>query len=632
MNAVTPYSYPLIGNPVVGSTASTVLTVDASGKLTNSVNLAYDGTTLGVVGNVKLNSGSTAAEQFLLAGRVGVGVPVPYLTPTTATKVIALDVFPNGAPSDFSSTTGVAWVDVCSSDIAADGTNYECLRMGKLTAGVSHVGSAKGGTGTVRDIVLQLNGGNVCINNTDTTLSRTGTAALATNGTFTATSLVASSTAPSVILTDTTASAKSLTIAVDANLADLRESAGASGSLMTLDLANNRIGFGTAAPSFPLHQAVTSTNLSGSALNFFTVLTPSPASDTTSSFTAFVASVETAATAVNYSTGAMVAITPRIFHFGSGTIADVRGCNLAVRNRSTGTMTQASGGIFGIQNESSGTITTAYCGYFQVPVQTGTVGTMYGCFVALLNDGTCTNAIGVSVATVGGGSAITTVVGVDVAAQTRGATNIGVRIALPSGGATANYALQLSDATGVAAGGITFGADATPTTLYRSAANTVKTDGSFVVGAKVTSYNGIATVSGGVPSELATIDTTGLTANVAAATLYVVPSSGAGMYRVSAYVVITTAGSISSTLPNVQVVYTDKDSNTSVTVDATPVLAAAGLGQTGALTANTVGSLSSGELAIYVKASTTIQYQTVNYASNIAGMTYALHVKLEAMG
>lgn len=63
------------------------------------------------------------------------------------------------------------------------------------------------------------------------------------------------STAPSIVLTDTTGSAKSLTIAVDANLAQFRESAGASGSLMVLDLANNRLGLGTAAPASMLHLA-----------------------------------------------------------------------------------------------------------------------------------------------------------------------------------------------------------------------------------------------------------------------------------------------------------------------------------------------------------------------------------------
>ena len=56
-------------------------------------------------------------------------------------------------------------------------------------------------------------------------------------------------TAPSLTFTDTTASAKSLTIAVDANLAQFRESAGASGSLLTLDLTNNYVGIGTAGPN-----------------------------------------------------------------------------------------------------------------------------------------------------------------------------------------------------------------------------------------------------------------------------------------------------------------------------------------------------------------------------------------------
>jgi hypothetical protein len=130
---------------------------------------------------------------------------------------------------------------------------------------------------------------------------------------------------------------------------------------------------------------------------------------------------------------------------------------------------------------------------------------------------------------------------------------------------------------------------------------------------------------------MAKIDTAGLTANVGASTLFVVPSTGEGLYRISAYVVETVAGSVTSNLPNVQIIYTDKDSNVSITIDATPVLGVAGIGQTGALNANTVGTASSGVIVIYVKASTTIQYQTVNYASNLAGMTYALHIRLELM-
>ena len=158
-----------------------------------------------------------------------------------------------------------------------------------------------------------------------------------------------------------------------------------------------------------------------------------------------------------------------------------------------------------------------------------------------------------------------------------------------------------------------------------------KAGGVTTYGTKVTPYNNIATVSNGVPAEYATIDSTGLTANVAASTLYAVPAAGVGMYRVSAYVVETTAGSLSSTLPNVQIVYNDRDTAGSITIDATPILGIAGIGQTGALTANTIGTASSGVIVISVTANTTIQYQTVNYASNLAGMAYALHIKLEAL-
>jgi hypothetical protein len=141
----------------------------------------------------------------------------------------------------------------------------------------------------------------------------------------------------------------------------------------------------------------------------------------------------------------------------------------------------------------------------------------------------------------------------------------------------------------------------------------------------------IDAASVGAPGEMAKIDSTGLTANVAASTLYAVPATGEGFYRVNAYVVETVAGSVSSVLPNVQIIYTDKDSNVSVTIDATPILGAAGLGQTGALNANAGGTVSSGVIVIYVKASTTIQYSTSNYASVAAGMTYALRIRLELL-
>ena len=77
-----------------------------------------------------------------------------------------------------------------------------------------------------------------------------------------------SGTAPSVSLTDTTASAKSLTAIVDANIAQLRETAGASGSLLNLDLTNNRLGLGTTAPSHVAEVANNSGNTGIAASNY----------------------------------------------------------------------------------------------------------------------------------------------------------------------------------------------------------------------------------------------------------------------------------------------------------------------------------------------------------------------------
>jgi hypothetical protein len=117
-------------------------------------------------GKIRLNSGTKGAEAFNLSGRIGVGIPVPYFTPTTANSVIAFDVYPKGTPSNFSANTGVTWFDLCSTDVNLFGSNYECLRMGKFASGDAHISSAKGGSGVVRNLDLQINGGRVGIGTT----------------------------------------------------------------------------------------------------------------------------------------------------------------------------------------------------------------------------------------------------------------------------------------------------------------------------------------------------------------------------------------------------------------------------------------------------------------------------------
>src|SRR3990167_3373332 len=64
--------------------------------------------------------------------------------------------------------------------------------------------------------------------------------------------LTITNTAPKLTFVDSTASAKDLTIAVDGDKAQLREDAGAAGSLLVLDLANNRVGVATASPTVAL--------------------------------------------------------------------------------------------------------------------------------------------------------------------------------------------------------------------------------------------------------------------------------------------------------------------------------------------------------------------------------------------
>ena len=81
---------------------------------------------------------------------------------------------------------------------------------------------------------------------------------------------------------------------------------------------------------------------------------------------------------------------------------------------------------------------------------------------------------------------ITRQIGLDVEALTGGTTDIGVRLAKAD-----TYTLQLSDTGGTAAGGITFGSDVN---LYRSAANTLKTDDNLIVAAAGTVANSVATI------------------------------------------------------------------------------------------------------------------------------------------
>lgn len=119
------------------------------------------------------------------------------------------------------------------------------------------------------------------------------------------------------------------------------------------------------------------------------------------------------------------------------------------------------------------------------------------------------------------------------------------------------------------------------------------------------------------------IDLTGQGANIAATTL--LAAAPAGIYRISIHVQLTTPAGTSSTFPDVQIIYTEGDSGVSHTLTL--------LGsQQVAATTNTTAVFSTTTFVLNVSGATTIQYATVNYASNAGGaMKYSLHIRTESL-
>lgn len=143
----------------------------------------------------------------------------------------------------------------------------------------------------------------------------------------------------------------------------------------------------------------------------------------------------------------------------------------------------------------------------------------------------------------------------------------------------------------------------------------------------ITNYNGIATVSGGVPSEVATVDLTSQTAAVGTTTLYAV--TVAGQFRLHWNAKVTTVAGTSSTLGALTIVYTDPD-GVAVTITATAFAPSGATGTTNAGNA-TNSALYGIPILINAKAATNITY-AMAYASNAANvMNYNLHIKLEAL-
>lgn len=128
--------------PVTGTGAAGRVAFWSSGSvLTSNGGLYFDAvntrlgigtgspsTTLHVVGIFR--TGETSARSFELQTRDALtDFPVPCVRPSTANTVIALDIMPNGNPSEYGAN-GKAWLDVCDTDVQTGSPAVNTARVG----------------------------------------------------------------------------------------------------------------------------------------------------------------------------------------------------------------------------------------------------------------------------------------------------------------------------------------------------------------------------------------------------------------------------------------------------------------------------------------------------------------------
>lgn len=142
----------------------------------------------------------------------------------------------------------------------------------------------------------------------------------------------------------------------------------------------------------------------------------------------------------------------------------------------------------------------------------------------------------------------------------------------------------------------------------------------------ILTYKNIATVSGGVPAEYATVDLTGQVAAIAATTLYT--PTATGMFRISAYLKITTPGT-SPVFGPITITYTDGTDSVAQSVIMATQTQAGVVGATGNA-GNSTTSVLTGSLIIYAKTGVAIQY-AIALTGTVGSGAYEAHLKLEAL-
>lgn len=130
----------------------------------------------------------------------------------------------------------------------------------------------------------------------------------------------------------------------------------------------------------------------------------------------------------------------------------------------------------------------------------------------------------------------------------------------------------------------------------------------------ISSYNGVPTVANGIPAEYAQINLTGQTAAITTTTLYAVPGTGAGLYRATISLIVTTVG----TAGTITASLTNNNGTTSQTQT------------TSTLSVTTTGELTT-TIECYSATSQNIQYNTT-FNSVTGTPAYSLRIRLEYLG
>lgn len=121
------------------------------------------------------------------------------------------------------------------------------------------------------------------------------------------------------------------------------------------------------------------------------------------------------------------------------------------------------------------------------------------------------------------------------------------------------------------------------------------------------------------------VDQTGLSADLAWTTI-TTPGAN-GFYRISAFIVLTTAAGTSSTLPQCQVDFYDADSNTYQAEYITNTMTTNTVGQVGPVMVAAAGPW---PFVFYAKSGQAIRFRTLGYVSSpAAAMHFAVHARLE---